>query len=324
MNRDSGYDSILRPLRSDLTGVERVIRTTVDEAREPLRSMFSKVFEGGKRLRPALVILVGRLLGGEGTPFHRLGAGTEMLHVATLIHDDLMDGAYTRRGRATLHTSWPPRATILAGDYLMSRSAAIVAEFGVPDIVRVFARALCTLCEGEIHQVFATGENPIRMEDYLRSIEAKTASLCAAAAQMSGMLAGASDRQVEDLRRFGRAFGLAFQIVDDVLDFIGDEAELGKPAGNDLRQGLVTLPTLLYLENEGDPRPLDVVLSGNANEAQVRRAIEAVRSSGAIEAAMDDARKYAGMSVRALSEFQCGETKKMIESLVTCVVERRC
>jgi geranylgeranyl pyrophosphate synthase len=247
-----------------------------------------------------------------------------MLHVATLIHDDLMDGARTRRGRTTLHTRWPLRAVVLAGDYLMSRSADIVADLGDPQIVRVFSGALCAICEGEIRQVFTAAGRPIRMEDYLRSIEAKTASLCAAAAEMAGLLAGSSQERIEDLRRFGRTFGLAFQIVDDVLDFIGDEAELGKPVGSDLRQGLVTLPTLLFLEKIEDSGPLEAVLSGDADEAEIQRAIEAIRSSEAIEASLGDAWRYAGMSLRALSEFRDSEPKRMIESLVTYAVKRRC
>lgn len=313
---------MLEPIRPQMERVEQLLRETPAEVEEPLRSMLRRALSGGKRLRPALVVLVGRMFASPTAPFHSLAAAVEMLHTATLIHDDLVDEAPLRRGRKTLHTVWPAGATVLAGDYLLARAASLIAELDCPRILRVFAETLCTMCAGEIRQTFATTGRPCR-EDYYRSIEAKTASLCAAATEMAGVLARAGEPQINALRRFGRELGIAFQIVDDVLDFIGDEARLGKPAGSDLRQGLITLPILCYLERAEDDTPVRAVLSGQRDEEHVRAAMEAVRSSGAIEASLAEARIHARRSQEALATLPDNAPRQMLCSLAEYVVERR-
>jgi len=163
----------------------------------------------------------------------------------------------------------------------------------------------------------------IRDRDYYRRIEAKTASLCAAATEMAGILAGAGESQIATLRRFGLELGTAFQIADDVLDFIGDEAQLGKPAGSDLRQGLMTLPTLWYLERIEDDAPVNAVLSGQRDTEHVRTAIEAICSSGAIEASLAEARAHAEQSQEALATLPDNASRQILYSLAEYVVERR-
>jgi len=213
---------LLDPIRPQMERVERLLHETLAEVEEPLSSRLRHSLDGGKRLRPALVILTGQVFVSSTAPFYSLAAAVDMLHTATLIHDDLLDEAPLRRGRETLHTTWPPAATVLAGDYLLGRATSLIAELGHPRIFKVFGETLCALCAGEIRRmVTAKGEH--NCEDYYRSIEDKTASLFAAATEMAGILAGAGDLQIAALRRFGREFGMAFEIVDDVLDFIGDE-----------------------------------------------------------------------------------------------------
>ena len=163
-----------------------------------------------------------------------------------------------------------------------------------------------------------------RREDYYHSVEAKTASLFAASTEMAGLLAGTGEMQIAALRRFGRELGVAFQIVDDVLDFIGDEAQLGKPAGSDLHQGLITLPILCYLEMVEDDAAVNAVLSGQRDEEQVRAVIEAVCCSGAIEAALAEARVHAERSQEALAILPDNASRQMLCSLAEYVVERRC
>jgi len=316
---------LLEPIRPEMERVERLLHETLAKVEEPLSSMLRRSL-GGKRLRPALVILIGRMFASPTAPFHSLAAAVEMLHTATLIHDDLVDKAPLRRGHETLHTIWPAGATVLAGDYLLAQAASLIAKLEHPRILRVFAETLCTMCAGEIRQMLVTKGKHSRREDYYCSIEARTASLFAAATEMAGILAGAEELQIAALRRFGRELGIAFQIVDDVLDFIGDEAQLGKPAGSDLRQGLITLPTLCYLERVEDDAPVKAVLSGqrdDASEEHVRAAIEAVCSSGAIEAALAEARAHARRSQEALAILPDNASRQMLCSLAEYVVERR-
>ena len=345
--------SLLEPIRPQMERVERLLYETLAQVEEPLGLRLRRSLGGGKRLRPALVVLVGRMFASCTSPlippmggrtsaasFHSLAAAVEMLHIATLIHDDLVDGAPLRRGRETLHTVWPAGATVLAGDYLLAQAASLVAELERPRILKIFAETLCIMCAGEIRQMFVTrgeqGHSRVAVEqtaldsigrcgreEYYRSIEAKTASLYAATTEMAGVLAGAEESQVVALRRFGRELGMAFQIVDDVLDFIGDEAQLGKPAGSDLRQGLITLPTLCYLERVEDGASINAVLSGQRDDEHVRVAIEAVCSSGAIEASLAEARAHARQSQEALATLPDNGSRHTLCSLAEYVVERK-
>ena len=314
---------LLEPIRPDLERVARLLQEKVAAVKEPLGSRLRSALDGGKLLRSALLVLGGRVLGAPIEPFYTLAAAVEVLHTATLIHDDMVDGAAMRRGRETIHTTWPVGATVLAGDYLLARSAALVAELDRPPLLGIFADMLCTICAGEIQQMFATPEERRNRDTYYRHIEAKTASLCAAGMQMAGILGGAGERQVTAMRRFGLEFGLAFQIADDVLDLTMDEARLGKPAGSDLRQGLVTLPTLYYLEQVEDDVAVTAVLSGRRDEDSVRAAIEAVQASGATEAALAQARAHARQSQAALLALPENGARHTLHALAQFAVDRR-
>ena len=314
---------LLEPIRPELERVAGLLHETLAAVEEPLSSMLRRSLDGGKQMRPALVILVGRMFAASTVPFYSLAAAVDMLHTATLIHDDLLDGAALRRGREPLHTIWPAGATVLAGDYLLGQATSLVAALEHPRVLNAFGEVLCTMCAGEIRRMLVTQGKHRRREDYYRSIEAKTASLFAASTEMAGVLAGAGEPQIAALRRFGRELGMAFQIVDDVLDFVGDEAQLGKPAGSDLRQGLITLPVLCYLERVEDDGPVSAVLSGQQDEKHVRAVIEAICSSGAIEASLAEARAHARRSQEALATLPDDAPRQMLSTLAEYIVERR-
>jgi octaprenyl-diphosphate synthase len=312
---------LLEPIRPQMEQVERLLHDTLAEVEEPLSSRLRHSLDGGKRLRPALVILSGRMFAPTTEPFYSLAAAVDMLHTATLIHDDLLDESPLRRGHKTLHTIWPAVATVLAGDYLLGQAISLIADLEHPRIFKVFGKTLCTLCAGEIRRVVAKGEHN-RREDYYCSIEAKTASLFAASTEMAGILAGAGEMQIAALRRFGQELGMAFQIVDDALDFIGDEVQLGKPAGSDFRQGVITLPVLCYLERVEDDGPVHAVLSGQRDDEHVQAAIEAIRSSGAIEASLAEARVFVRRSHEALATLPDNAWHQMLCSLADYAVDR--
>jgi geranylgeranyl pyrophosphate synthase len=313
---------LLEPIRPDLEQVMRLLHETLVQVGEPLESELRASVGGGKCIRPALVILVGRLFSTQAAPFHKLAAAVEVLHTATLIHDDLVDGAALRRGRETLHTAWSAGVTVLIGDALLAQTAALVAELGRPRILGVFADALRAMSTGEIEQLLAAGKARCSREGYYRRIEAKTAALCAAATEMTGILARAGEAQVAALRRFGWELGIAFQIVDDVLDFVGDEAQLGKPAGSDLRQGLVTLPVICHLEQARDDAAVKVVLAGQKDEVCMQAAIEAIRASGAVEVALGEARAHVRQAREALACVPNSDSRRTLLALADYVVER--
>jgi geranylgeranyl pyrophosphate synthase len=315
--------TLLEPIRPDLEQAERLLYETLAQIGEPLGSELRKVVSGGKCIRPALVILIGQLFSAETAPFHKLAAAVEVLHTATLIHDDLVDGAVLRRGRQTLHTAWSAGVTVLVGDALLAQTAALVAELGRPRILGVFADALRAMAAGEIEQLLTAGKAQRSREGYYRRIEAKTASLCAAATEMASILAEADEAQTAALRRFGWELGIAFQIVDDVLDFVGDEAQLGKPAASDLRQGLVTLPTICYLERVGNSAAVDVVLAGQGDEDLVPTVIETIRESGAVDAALEEARSHARRGQETLALLPDGNPRQALLALIEYAVERK-
>jgi len=313
----------LEPIRSEMEQVEHLLHETLKGVEEPLHSMLSRSLCGGKRLRAALVILAGQMFVPSSAPFFGLAAAVEMLHVATLIHDDLVDESPMRRGHKTLHATWSAGAAVLAGDYLLAQATALIAELKHPRILGLFAEALCTLCAGEIKQMFPVQGKRKQREDYYLSIEAKTASLFAAAIEMAGILAEAREPEIAALRRFARELGISFQIVDDVLDLTSNESQLGKPAGSDLRQGLLTLPALYYLEQVQDDAAISAVLSGQYEEQRVQAAIEAICSSGAIEASLAEARAHARQGQEALATLPDSAARQMLYSLTEYVVQRR-
>jgi geranylgeranyl pyrophosphate synthase len=313
----------LEPIRPDLEQVMRLLHETLAQVGEPLGTQLRASVEGGKCIRPALVILVGRLFSTQAASFQKLAAAVEVLHTATLIHDDLIDGAVLRRGRETLHASWPNGVAVLVGDALLAQTAALVAALDRPQILGVFAAALRAMSAGEIEQLLSVGKARYSREGYYRRIEAKTAALCAAATEMASVLAGAGEARTAALRRFGRELGVAFQIADDVLDFTGDEAQLGKPVGSDLRQGLVTLPTICHLERTGSDAAVEAVLAGQQDEARVQAAIEAIRASGAVDAALEEARSHARQAREALAGVPNNDSRRTLLALADYVVERR-
>jgi geranylgeranyl pyrophosphate synthase len=314
---------IMDSIREDLRRVEATLRAlpmvdyaVIEEAIEQLLD------SGGKRIRPTLTLLTSRLYPADIDKVISLAAAVEMLHTATLVHDDVIDGALLRRGSPTLNATWMPGATILVGDYLFSRAADLAAQTDNVRVMRIFARTLMTIVSGELGQLFESG-NRVTREHYDRRIYAKTASMFELATEAAGVLIGAPEDQIGVLRDFGRDLGMAFQIVDDVLDFTGDASEVGKPVGSDLRHGIVTLPVLHYLEAHPDDERLnDLLRNGRRDEQQVQRVVEAIRRSGAIEAALDEAHEFARRSQRALGYLPDSDARQAMWDIVEYVITR--
>lgn len=323
MNRSSNAIPPLTAVRPELEQVEVELRAAVDHSGEPLRQALLPHLAGGKRLRAGLILLLGRLLGAPAASLRNLAAAVEMLHAATLVHDDVIDGSDLRRGSPTLHTLLPAHVAILAGDYLFARSVALVAGLESPRILSSLAEGLRRTSAGEIEEALRDGFAGRTRDQYYRSIEAKTAALFAASTAMAAMVAGADDNIVENCGRFGHELGMAFQIVDDVLDLRGGPDTLGKPAGSDLRQGLATLPVLLFLERGIDTGPLKRVLGGERDQALMESTIGAIRASGVMDQAMAEARSFAARARRLLDTLPGGPAADDLAALLEYVVERQ-
>jgi geranylgeranyl pyrophosphate synthase len=277
---------------------------------------------GGKRVRPALAMLVSHVYPADRERIVALAAAVELLHTATLVHDDLIDGALLRRGNPTLNAAWTPGATVLTGDYLFARAADLAAQTNSVRVMRLFAQTLMVICSGEIKQMFDKRANLNRQQYYDR-IYAKTAALFAVSTEAAGILGGAPEAAVAALRDYGKNLGMAFQIVDDVLDFVSDEDQLGKPVGSDMRVGLVTLPTLWFLEQNDDHGIVgDIINNGRRDDASIREAVRIILESGAADAAMDEARHFVCSSQAALELLPSGGSRNALWELSDFVVER--
>ena len=279
---------------------------------------------GGKRIRPTLVLLTGNMLGADPDKLITLAAAVEMLHTATLVHDDLIDGALLRRGNPTLNARWSPASTVLTGDFIFARAAKLAAETDCLPLMRLFAETLAIIVNGELTQLFSS-RGIANRENYNQRIFAKTASLFEMSARGAAMISPVDEAVVEAMRNYGCQVGMAFQIVDDILDFNGEQAEVGKPVGSDLLQGLITLPTLHYIEDHPDDPNIRPLLEGNysVGQKQMNRLVQSIRKSDAISRSMNEAEKYVAEALRALADMPAGTECQALEDLARYIVDRR-
>jgi len=319
---------ILEPIRADLESVEARMLAAGGETYEPLASALrSLLASGGKRLRPALVILAARLYQWNPAPVISLAAAVELLHTATLIHDDTIDEAPVRRGHETLNARWSLPATILAGDYMFARAAALAAEAENTRVASIFANTLMTICQGELRQMLSLCDWRGTRDDYYARIYAKTASLFAASCEAGAVLGRAPEEQVRVLREYGRLLGMAFQIIDDVLDFVGNEQHLGKPVGSDLRQGIATLPVYHYLRDGGAPVLVEAALQHDGidpggREEAIRKLVAAVVASPAIATCRQEARDLVHNATACIACLGDGLYQRTLGDLASFVVAR--
>jgi geranylgeranyl pyrophosphate synthase len=278
---------------------------------------------GGKRIRPTIVLLAGGMLGTESGRTVFLAAAIEMLHTATLVHDDLIDGSLLRRGIPTLNARSSPGATVLTGDYVFARAAELASRTDSLRLMSRFAQTLMTIVNGEITQLFEQQHRDDLRRDYFDRIYAKTASLFELAAAGPAMLSEMDEKTIDSLETYGYNLGIAFQIVDDVLDFTGEQERVGKPVASDLRQGLITLPAICYREQEPGDERLQIILNGGKlGEKDLQHLVDAIRDSGAIEMALEEAGGFASAALRPLLEFPKSPQHEALLELGEYVVQR--
>lgn len=313
------------PVQEEMRQVEELMRAQADGHHPELRAALHHLLgAGGKRIRPTLVLLTGNMLGADPDKLITLAAAVELLHTATLVHDDLIDGALLRRGNPTLNARWSPASTVLTGDFIFARAAKLAAETDCLPLMRLFAETLAIIVNGELTQLFSSRDIANR-ENYNQRIFAKTASLFEMSARGAAMISPVDEATVETMQDYGYQVGMAFQIVDDILDFNGEQAEVGKPVGSDLLQGLITLPTLHYIEDHPDDPNIRPLLEGNysVGQKQMNRLVQSIRKSDAISRSMNEAEKYVAQAVRALADMPAGTECQALEDLARYIVDRR-
>ena len=317
--------TLLLPIQGELEIVETQLREALKSEFAPLAAIFETLIgSGGKRLRPALAILAGKFHAGEGEKIRTLAVAAELIHAATLIHDDIIDKSPLRRGSPTINTKWSGTATVLAGDYLLARAADIAASVENFRVMRLFAQMLMIICEGEIRQDFGRAQFPPSQKNYYDHIESKTAALFRACTEGGAILSGAPEDEIAALKGFGENLGIAFQIADDILDFTADPSQLGKPIGSDLRQGTLTLPALYFIEQDQRGARVQQVLerNGQGSPEEMDALIESIRTSPAMDAAKKRARDFSGNAQTALALLPDNDFRRTLSDLTTYVVER--
>jgi geranylgeranyl pyrophosphate synthase len=312
-------------VQDQLKFVEQRIREQAGEDHHPdLRSALEHILSaGGKRIRPTLGLLVGNMLGAPEEKLITLGASVELLHTATLVHDDLIDGALLRRGIPTLNARWSPAATVLTGDFLFARAAKLAAETDYLPLMKLFADTLATIVNGELTQMFSA-RGVIERDNYYQRIYAKTASLFEMASLAACMVATEDEETRAAMKAFGYEVGMAFQIVDDILDFTGEQSAVGKPIGSDLLNGLVTLPAIYFAEANSDNEDvLSLPEGGWKDTERVQRLVDNIRQSESIQQAMDEARQAVGRALKSLDDAPVSPEKEALENLAKFIVDRK-
>lgn len=274
---------------------------------------------GGKRMRPAISVLAGQAYGSQSPALYSVAASIELLHTATLVHDDLIDGADERRGAPTLHSTLPIGITVLTGDFLFAQAASLAADANNVDVVRLFAETLVKICQGEVLQAQTRWVLP-SYDVYIERIYGKTAALFEAAAAAGAMVAEAGSHAVNQMADFGRHLGLAFQIVDDALDFMGSAQQLGKPAGHDMQQGIFNLPVMYFVDEiyKDEQAFIREVEMGE----RLDDLIDDIRQSGMVEKSLKKAREHVGFATDLLTQMPSGQAADYLLDLAQNAIKR--
>ena len=280
---------------------------------------------GGKRLRPLLTISAAQLCGYKGDAHHKLAAAVEFIHSATLLHDDVVDESALRRGKKPANMIWGNSASILVGDFLFARAFNLMVETDSMEALGILSNASSVIAEGEVQQLAALRNLAMSEEDYMRVIKAKTAALFAAATEVAPVIAGRHAEEREALREYGLKLGLAFQLVDDALDYGGMASALGKSVGDDFREGKMTLPVIRSLKTCTDEDRAfwrRVIVDHEQQDVDLERAVSMLRNSGALESTMDLAKQFSQDAADALNVFPATALRDTLKELAGFVVAR--
>ena len=315
---------IYESMQEDLETVEGRIKA-VSRVENPNLSQLLEysLRSDGKKIRPVLTLLSGKFYNYNLDQLVSMAAAVELMHTATLVHDDAIDKSPIRRGRSTVYEVWGEEKAVLLGDYLFAEAGALTASTNNMRAIKLFAATLKTISSGEINQAFDAFNPEQSRQQYLQRIAQKTASLFSMATESGAALSEAPEESIQVLIEYGYYLGIAFQIVDDILDFIGNEEQLGKPIGSDLAQGTLTLPALLLMEYYPEDNPVKRLFNNRDNQENIKLAIEQIRNSSVIEECYQVASDYRQKACRNLEVLPQSEICQTLLEIADYIVQRK-
>ncbi len=325
-NHTAALDNLAAVVGDDVAAVNQLIVQRMESRVAMIPRLAGHIIAaGGKRLRPILTLATAQMCGYRGERHRKLAASVEFIHTATLLHDDVVDDSALRRGGPSANALFGNEASVLVGDFLFSRAFELMVEDGSIDVLRVLSHASAIIAEGEVLQLITTNDSATSEQAYLEVVRAKTAELFAAACRVGAIVAARPASEEEALRTFGLNLGIAFQIVDDILDYSAEQARLGKTVGDDFREGKVTLPVILAIHrgNEAErafwKRTLD---DSDQRDGDFAHAQDLIRSHNALRDAIDRARHYGAIARDALGMFPDHPVKRALLDIVDFTIER--
>jgi len=320
--------TIYKLVQEDLTRVEQQIKAVTEVDFPDLGELLKHILLGGKAIRPALTLLSARFYDYDLERLLPMATSVELMHTSTLVHDDAIDKSSVRRGRPTVNSLWGEDRAVLLGDYLFARAGEFAALTGNLRVIRLFAQTLQIISSGELRQTFDAFNLEQTRQHYFERVNSKTASLFSLAVQSGAILSQAPEPSVQALKRYGTNLGIAFQIVDDLLDFIGTEKELGKPVGSDLAQGTLTLPAMLLLERYPESNPVKDLFSDREmpemfQQLKIKQAIDMMAGSPIVEECYKIAAGYCAEACRELDLLPDKPVRKALVEVADFVVSRK-
>lgn len=324
MNTAATLSRLFASIQADLDQVDATFQERATSGLTILNSASMYALGSqGKRLRTAITLLSAKFNNYRFEKLLLLSVAFEMVHLATLIHDDIVDEANTRRGKPTVNALWGDKIAILLGDYYFAKTAGLIADIEDSRIDHLFSDTVATVCEGSILEMRTAGCIDLTVESYYEKIKHKTAYLIAACSRGGAILSQASDEEIELLSSYGMNLGITFQIIDDILDYTQDQSTIGKPVGNDLRQGVITLPLIYALQDINHQHKIhDILNSQVKKEDDIQEVVNWVTSSSGIQRALKDAQVYASQARDALYHFPASPNRDILDELIDFVVVR--
>jgi octaprenyl-diphosphate synthase len=326
IKKNPSLKNLYLSIKNDLDEIENKIREFTHSPNPLIKEISKYLFKKpGKKIRPAILTLCAKLCNYTGTEHILMGTLVEMIHTASLIHDDIIDDSDKRRGKDTIHTRWGPNITVLLGDYLYINTIGTSLNTKHLEITKILLKASSKMIEGEMNEYYLSGDLTITEEDYLDILNKKTASLYSACSQIGGKLANADKKHIAMLREFGTYFGMSFQLIDDLLDYSGNPESLGKPILSDLREGRITLPLIYTFNNDGhENRNLISELFNQKNFSQysLKNIIDIVKSNGALDYTFQKANEFSTLARNILNDFPESDYRKSLFRISDYILHR--
>lgn len=317
------FKAIYSFLNSEINMVEKALEKTVQGESPILREASLHLLKaGGKRIRPVFVLLSGKFGKNNNEAVKDVAVALELIHMASLVHDDVIDDAELRRGKPTIKTMWDNRIAMYTGDYIFAKALELATNIKDPLAHKILSKTIVELSIGEIEQIKEKYKFDQNLRHYLRRIKRKTALLIASSCQLGAIAAGAEEKIHRNLYKFGYFVGMSYQIIDDVLDFTSTEEKLGKPAGGDLRQGNITLPVLFAMENE-EIRSEIIKVHENIDNSDMNKVIQMIKASGAIEKSLEISDRYLQKALQSLEGLPNTSARKTLREIALYIGKRK-